>query len=78
MQSPGPLRSRADRARAAPPGFTIVEFMVVFAIIAIIAAIAMPRYQQYTYRAQAAAVAVQAEPVRRAIQEHYNTIDIAK
>ncbi|MBE8718390.1 pilin [Cellvibrio polysaccharolyticus] len=53
-------------------GFTLIELMIVVAIIGILAAVALPAYQDYTIRAQAAEGPTLAGGLRTAISEHYS------
>ena len=58
-------------------GFTLIELMIVVAIIGILAAIAIPAYQDYTARAQMSEAMSLASGVRTAVSEAYqNGIDI--
>jgi type IV pilus assembly protein PilA len=52
-------------------GFTLIELMIVVAIIGILAAIAIPAYQDYTIRAQVTEGLNLAGPVKAAIAEYY-------
>ncbi len=51
-------------------GFTLIELMIVVAIIGILASIALPAYQQYTIRAQVVEAFSLASEMKGAIQEH--------
>src|SRR5580658_6711603 len=57
--------------KATQKGFTLIELMIVVAIIGILAAIAIPAYQDYTVRAQVTEGMNLASPVETGIAEYF-------
>jgi len=54
-------------------GFTLIELMIVVAIIGILAAVALPAYQDYTIRAKVSEGLVLSGGIKTAIEETYQS-----
>src|SRR3977135_2377438 len=68
-----PNHSRERNMKRIQQGFTLIELMIVVAIIGILAAVALPAYQDYTVRAKMSEVMLAASACRTSITELYQT-----
>ena len=64
---------KSNMMRRAQAGFTLIELMIVVAIIGILAAVALPAYQDYTVRSKVSEIVLAASACRTGITEATQT-----
>jgi type IV pilus assembly protein PilA len=62
-----------DMKRTLQKGFTLIELMIVVAIIGILAAVALPAYQDYTVRAKVSEAVIAGSSAKVSISEAFQT-----
>jgi len=67
------IKTAGEQIMKKQQGFTLIELMIVVAIIGILAAIALPAYQDYTKRAKVSEGLTLAAGAKTAVTEYYSS-----
>src|SRR5713226_769858 len=66
------VNRRRNGPRGRKAGFTLVELMIVVAIIGVLAAVALPAYQDYVIRGRVAEGLALTATAKQAVKEYYD------